>query len=196
MVSKRCRWLNLQAAPERAIQLHHGHPLLQAQLRKRQLPDKQLPLRIQYLQIAVQPAPIAQFRQAHRILQRSHQQFLLMPLLSQLDDTLPGASDWHLLVHTALEDFTEHLPGGPPEYRAEVHDFALRLYEQRIGEARNQALELMRVHCTKKHAAAVRGLAGKPAITPDAQLALAELAAKLDSVPDREAAAKVPPAGK
>jgi hypothetical protein len=75
-------------------------------------------------------------------------------------------------------------------------DFALRLYEQRIGEARNQALELMRVHCTKKHAAAVRGLAGKPAITPDAQLALAELAAKLDSVPDREAAAKVPPAGK
>jgi hypothetical protein len=75
-----------------------------------------------------------------------------------------------------------------PVARDRVAEFALKLYEGRPTE-RQQVIQMLRTYGTKKHAAAVRALAGKPAITPDGQLALAELAAKLDQVPDREIAA-------
>jgi hypothetical protein len=87
--------------------------------------------------------------------------------------------------------------GVVPAEQDRVVDFGLKLYEGRTGQARARALAIVRTYGTKKHAAAVRSLAGKPAITPDAQVELAALAAKLAEVPDREATApKAPTAGR
>src|SRR5471030_2909741 len=78
------------AAAQRAIELHHGHAFLQAQLRQSELAVEEVALRVQHLEVAIQAAAIAQFRESYGVFQRVHQLLLLAALLPQTVETDQG----------------------------------------------------------------------------------------------------------
>lgn len=67
--------------------------------------------------------------------------WLLMPVVSALNEDIPGPADWHHLVHTAIEDFCQHLPGGEQEYLDEYRAYILRLYARAAGPGKRYYLD-------------------------------------------------------
>src|SRR5919204_4598259 len=71
-------------AAQGAIELDDRHQFLLTQLREFQFALKQIPLRVEDGQVAVQPAAIAVRREPRRFAQRVDQPFLLAALLASL----------------------------------------------------------------------------------------------------------------
>jgi Sulfotransferase family len=59
--------------------------------------------------------------------------WLLLPYLYALRREGVNAEYTHRLLVTAIEDFCDELPAGSEDYRRELHDFVLRLYEKAAG---------------------------------------------------------------
>lgn len=59
--------------------------------------------------------------------------WILLPLLSPVDDDFPTTDGWHGTVAGAIEDFTAGLPHGRQDWMDAMREAALRLYAQSAG---------------------------------------------------------------
>jgi hypothetical protein len=59
--------------------------------------------------------------------------WILLPILRPLHEHVPGAAPFDRLIHRAVSDFVDELPGGRAEYLAAASDAALRLYRAAAG---------------------------------------------------------------
>ncbi len=70
---------------------------------------------------------------AHEGVATVSEPWLLLPFLYTLRSRGVVAEYSHKMVTDAIEDFCEELPRGSDDYRHELHDFVLRLYEKAAG---------------------------------------------------------------
>jgi len=70
---------------------------------------------------------------AHEGVATVSEPWLLLPYLYALRREGVNAEYTHRLLVTAIEDFCDELPAGSDDYRRELHDFVLRLYEKAAG---------------------------------------------------------------
>jgi hypothetical protein len=67
--------------------------------------------------------------------------WLLLPYLYALRSKGVVAEYGHNMAVEAIEDFCSELPGGTDDYRQELHDFVLRLYERAVGSGTTHFVE-------------------------------------------------------
>ena len=78
---------------------------------------------------------------AHDGVATASEPWLLLPYLYTLRSRGVVAEYTHHLVAAAIEDFCKELPGGVDDYRNELHDFVLRLYEKAAGPEASHFLD-------------------------------------------------------
>jgi hypothetical protein len=71
---------------------------------------------------------------AHEGVATVSEPWLLLPLLYTRRDQGVVAEYSHNMATSAIEDFCKELPAGDEDYRRELHDFVLRLYEKAAGQ--------------------------------------------------------------
>src|SRR5262249_46807786 len=81
-------------AAQRAVDLHHGDALLKAQLREGKLAGEQVSLGVENLEVAVEPAAVAEIRQPHALRQRANKLLLLIPLGAQAIESHQRVGDF------------------------------------------------------------------------------------------------------
>ncbi|MHB8235459.1 MAG: sulfotransferase family protein, partial [Solirubrobacteraceae bacterium] len=70
---------------------------------------------------------------AHEGVATVSEPWILLPFAYSLTRTGVDAEYLHPVMVDAIEDFCQELPGGSEDYRRELHDLALRLYEKAAG---------------------------------------------------------------
>jgi hypothetical protein len=78
---------------------------------------------------------------AHDGVATTSEPWLLLPYLYALRDRGVTAEYTHGLSTAAIEDFCAELPNGVEDYRRELHDFVLRLYEKAAGPTATHFLD-------------------------------------------------------
>ncbi len=71
---------------------------------------------------------------AHKEVATVSEPWLLLPYAYTLRQRGVDAEYFHPLLVTAIEDFCKELPEGDEDYRIEMREFALRLYEKAAGD--------------------------------------------------------------